>query len=97
MVFDKIEGLTIPPISIDNEWFGLNLTSTNVSLPTSSRDFNRDFQVELIANGSEPVVRITSESIPLKLTSDWDLHFSILKGAGQIEADFDGIGFNMDL
>jgi hypothetical protein len=31
------------------------------------------------------------------INADWDMHFSGLKSSGQIEADFVGVGFTMDV
>ena len=45
-------------------------------------DFNNDFDIELLANCTEPVLRITSEKLPLVISSDWVMHFSILKHHG---------------
>lgn len=97
MIFGKIQDISIPPVGVDNKWFGVNLTDTKVSIPISASDFNNDWQIKLLANGSEPVVRITSEKLPLVISSAWAMHFSILKSSGHIEADFVEVGFSMDI
>ena len=97
LIFDKVSEISIPPVGVDNKWFGVNLTEVKVSFPISATDLNEDWQVKLLANGSEPVVRITSEKLPLVITADWAMHFSLLKSSGKIEADFEGVGFSMDV
>lgn len=97
MVFQQIEQVDLPPIGVENKWFGVNLTNPIVGIPTTSSNFNNDFDLELLANGTEPVLRIKSEKLPLQISSDWDMHFSILKSKGHIEADFVDLGFIMDI
>ena len=82
MIFAKIEEITLSPIDVDNKYFGVNLTNPTVSFPTTATDFNNDFDIELLANCTEPVLRITSEKLPLVISSDWVMHFSILKHHG---------------
>lgn len=97
MIFAKIEEISLPPIGVENKWFGVNLTNPTVSFPTTAVDFNNDFDIELLANGTEPVLRIKSEKLPLVISSNWNMHFSILKSKGAIEADFEKLGFSMDI
>ena len=97
MIFAKIEEITLSPIDVDNKYFGVNLTNPTVSFPTTATDFNNDFDIELLANGTEPVLRITSEKLLLVISSDWVMHFSILKHQGNIVADFVNVGFTMDI
>lgn len=93
-IFDKITELTIPPVGIDNKWFGVNFTDTKISIPTTAAN---DCKVILMANGTEPVLRISTSKLPIEISSDWNMHFSILKHNGNILADFVDEDFTLDI
>ena len=97
IIFSKIETISLPPIGIDNKWFGVNLTNPVVTISTTGVGFNNDFDLQLEANGTEPILRVKAEKLPLVISSDWDMHFSVLKSHGKIEADFVNVGFTMGI
>ena len=45
MIFSKLNDISIPPVGVDNKWFGVNLTEVKFNIPTSASDFNEDFQI----------------------------------------------------